>query len=79
MLVATHAQEVNMSREFYLWCLVDRYLSMGHISYTEALEYARRDVYEIPNNRDNLKLLANQCVLFVEKRTGSSPGKASGA
>lgn len=55
-----------MSREYYLWCLVDRYLPMGHFSYTEALEYARRDVYEVPNDRESLETLANYCNLHVE-------------
>jgi len=52
-----------MSREYYLWCLVDRYLSMYNISYTEALEYARRDTYEIPNNKESLALLVDRCTL----------------
>ena len=55
-----------MSREYYMWCLVDRYLSMDNISYTEALKYARRDVYEIPNDRDSLALLADRCLLNME-------------
>jgi len=55
-----------MSREYYLWCLVDRYLSMDHISYTEALKYARRDVYEIPNDGETLALLADRCLLTEE-------------
>ena len=52
-----------MRREYYLWCLVDRYLSMDNISYTEALEYARRDIYEIPNDRESLALLADRYTL----------------
>jgi len=52
-----------MSREYHLWCLVNRYLSMGHFSYTEALEYARRDVYEVPNDRESLALLADRYTL----------------
>ncbi len=52
-----------MSREYYLWCLVDRYLSMGHFSYTEALEYARRDVYKVPNDGESLALLADRYTL----------------
>lgn len=55
-----------MKREYYMWCLVDRYLSMWHISYTEALNNARRDVYEVASNRDNLKVLASQCTLRGE-------------
>ncbi len=55
-----------MSREYYLWCLVDRYLSMDHISYTDALKCARRDVYEIPNDGETLALLADRCLLTEE-------------
>ena len=55
-----------MSREYYLWCLVDRYLSMDHISYTDALKYARRDVYEIPNDSETLALLADRCIINGE-------------
>ena len=55
-----------MSREYYLWCLVDRYLSMGNFSYTEAIECARRDVYEVPNNRETLEALVTHCGLHVD-------------
>jgi hypothetical protein len=61
---------VTMSREYYFWCLVDRYLSTGNINYSEALEYARRDIYEIPKNGESLSLLAGRYIL--ENR--SSPG-----
>jgi len=57
-----------MSRAYYLWCLVDRYLSLGNISYPEALEYARRDIYEIPDDRKSLALLADRYIL------GKRPG-----
>lgn len=67
-----------MSREYYVWCLVDRYLSMGNISYTEALEYARRDVYEIPNNQVNLEALASACSLQEHKRAGYARRKQAG-
>jgi hypothetical protein len=52
-----------MRREYYFWCLVDRYLSRDNISYTEALEYARRDIYEIPNDRESLAVLAGRYTL----------------
>lgn len=55
-----------MNREHYLWCLVDRYLSMGHFSYTEAFECARRDIYEIPNNRESLEALVKHYGLNVD-------------
>lgn len=55
-----------MSREDYLWCLVDRYLSMDNFSYREALECARRDVYDIPNDREDLDVLARHCALHVD-------------
>ena len=48
-----------MSREFYFWCLVDRYLSTGYVTYREALKAARRDVYEIPKNKEMLQWLSN--------------------
>ena len=66
-----------MSREYYMWCLVDRYLSMGNISYTEALEYARRDVYEIPKNQGNLESLASVCSLQNHKRANYPSHKAA--
>ncbi|RLB99338.1 MAG: hypothetical protein DRH90_20750 [Deltaproteobacteria bacterium] len=61
-----------MSREYYLWCLVDRYLSMDNISYTDALEYARRDVYEIPNDGESLAALADHFVLNLEHKSSNS-------
>jgi len=58
-----------MNSEYYLWRLVDRYLSMGNLSYSEALESARRDAYEVPNNRESLEALVGQYGLHavVEK------------
>ena len=58
-----------MNCEYYLWRLVDRYLSMGNLSYSEALESARKDVYEVPNNRESLEALVGQYGLHavVEK------------
>lgn len=57
-----------MSREYYLWCLVDRYLSMDNVSYIEAIEYARRDVYDIPNDGEDLEVLAKHCALCVDNQ-----------
>ena len=57
-----------MGREYYFWCIVDRYLSTGHIGYTEALELARRDVFEISPNKENLEALAKHCALHTERR-----------
>ena len=54
-----------MSREFYFWCLVDRYLSTGYVTYREALKFARRDVYEIPKNKETLQVLSNYRSLNV--------------
>ena len=54
-----------MNSEYYLWRLVDRYLSMGNLSYSEALESARRDVYEVPNNSESLAALVGQYGLHV--------------
>ena len=54
-----------MSHEFYFWCIVDRYLSTGHVTYREALKFAQRDVYEIPRDEKVLELLANYCALNV--------------
>ena len=54
-----------MNRENYLWRLVDRYLSMGNLSYSEALESARKDVYEVPNNIESLEALVGQHGLHV--------------
>ena len=38
---------------------------MGNLSYSEALQSARRDVYEVPNNRDSLEALFGQYGLHV--------------
>jgi len=46
-----------MSREYYFWSLVDRYISIGLFSYEEALKCARRDVYEVPRERESLETL----------------------
>ena len=46
-----------MSREYYFWSLVDRYISTGLLNYEEALKCARRDVYEIPSKRESLEKL----------------------
>ena len=46
-----------MDREYYFWNLVDRYISIGLFSYEEALKCARRDVYEVPRNRESLEKL----------------------
>jgi hypothetical protein len=46
-----------MSREYYFWSLVDRYISIGLLSYEEALKCARRDVYEVPGKREDLETL----------------------
>jgi len=46
-----------MSREYYFWSLVDRYISIGLVSYEEALKCARRDVYEVPSKRESLETL----------------------
>ena len=61
-----------MSREYYMWCLVDRYLSMDNISYTEALEYARRDIYEVPKDGESLSLLADCYILESRPSSGTS-------
>ena len=61
-----------MSRAYYLWCLVDRYLSMYRISYTEALRYARRDIYEIPHDGESLALLAGCCTFENRPRENRS-------
>ena len=52
-------------------CLVDLYLSMDNISYTEALKYARRDIYEIPKNGEILSLLADRYILESRARSGT--------
>jgi len=52
-----------MGREYYLWCLVDRYLSIGLFSFEEALKCARRDVYEVPRKRESLETLVKHCGL----------------
>ena len=49
-----------MNREYYVWCLVDRYLSLENFSYREAFECAQRDVYEIPDNRKSLEALVGK-------------------
>jgi len=54
-----------MNREHYLWCIVDRYLSTGLFSYEEAIKCARRDVYEVPSNRESLEVLVKQCGLHT--------------
>ena len=66
-----HRYGVIMSREYYLWCLVDRYLSMDNISYTEALEYARRDIYEIPKGGESISLLADHYILESRPSSGT--------
>jgi hypothetical protein len=48
-----------MSHEFYFWCLVDRYLSTGYITYREALKAARKDVNKIPHNKEMRKWLSS--------------------
>jgi hypothetical protein len=55
-----------MGRDYYFWCIVDRYLSTGHIGYPEALDLARRDVFEISPNKDNLEALAKHCTRHVD-------------
>jgi len=57
-----------MGREYYFWRIVDRYLSTGHIGYTEALELARRDVFEISPNKENLEALAKHCTLGKDRQ-----------
>jgi hypothetical protein len=57
-----------MGREYYFWCIVDRYLSTGHIGYTEALDLARRDVFEISQNKENLEALAKHCTRHMDSQ-----------
>ena len=60
-----------MNREHYMWCIVDRYLSTGLFSYEEAIECARRDVYEVPNNRESLEVLVKHCDLHTTEEARS--------
>ena len=57
-----------MGREYYFWCIVDRYLSTGRIGYTEALELARRDVFEISPSKEHLEALAKHRTLHTDRR-----------
>jgi hypothetical protein len=45
---------------------------MDNISYTEALEYARRDIYEIPKDGESLSLLADRYILESGPSSGTS-------
>ena len=62
-----------MGRDYYFWCLVDRYLSTGYIGYPEALELARRDVFEISPNKENLEALAKYCTLHTGRQDTVHP------
>ena len=62
-----------MGRDYYFWCLVDRYLSTGKIGYTEALKLARRDVFEISPNKENLEALVRHCKIRMDRQVSVQP------